>query len=297
MRVFVTGATGFVGSAVVRELLSCGHEVLALVRDQQGAAAVAAAGAAAHLGSLDDTASLHRGAASSDAVIHTAFDHDFSRFADNCERDRRAVLALGAALAGSDRRLVVTAGVAMIAHGKVVTENDLAPPPGADYPRASEQTAMKLLDDGVHAVTVRLPPSVHGAGDHGFVPMLIDLARQHRRAAYSGDGASQWSAVHRLDAARLFRLAVEQGVAGARYHAVAEEGVTQQAIADVIGARLHLPAQAVDHAAADEHFGWFRLFAGMDVPASSAITRAALGWVPEQATLLNDLRSEQYRFD
>ena len=290
MRVFVTGATGFVGSAVVQELLTHGHEVLGLSRSEPGAAQLRAAGAQVVRGVLEDVDVLTRTAAVADGVIHTAFNHDFSRFAENCELDRRAIEALGQGLAGSGKPLLVTSGTARLAPGRLAVETDL-PAEGVDgYPRVSESTAAGLLAKGVKASTVRLAPSTHGPGDHGFVPMLIDIARRTGVSAYIEDGENRWSGVHRLDAARAFRLALERGVGGERYHAIAEEGVPFREIAAAIGEGLGLPVESRPA----EHFGWFAMFAGMDAATSSAWTRETLGWAPREAGLLADIASAGY---
>jgi nucleoside-diphosphate-sugar epimerase len=289
MHVFVTGATGWVGSAVTKELIGAGHWVTGLSRTQAKAGALADAGATVLLGTLDDHASLREAAAAADAVIHTAFNHDFANFAANAAQDQRAIEVLGEALVGTDRPLVVTSGVALLAPGRVATEADRVPD-DHPFPRRSENAAVALATQGVRATTVRLAPSTHGHGDHGFVPILIDIARQTGVSAYVGDGANRWPAVHRLDAARLYRLVLEQGATEAAYHATAEEGIAFKDIAEVIGRRLGVPVEPRDQ----EHFGWFGNFAALDMRASSEHTRALLGWTPTGPGLLEDLDYPAY---
>lgn len=292
MRVFVTGASGFVGSAVVKELIGAGHQVVGLARSEANAAALKAAGADTHRGSLEDGESLRQGARGADGVIHCAFNHDFSRWAQNCELDRRAIEALGEGLAGSDKPLIITSGTALLAPGRLADEDAKAE---STIPRvASEQAADALAGRGVRAMVMRLPPSVHGDGDHGFVPRLIAIARERGSAAYVGEGANRWPAVHRLDAARLYRLALEKGVGGGRYHAIGEEGVRFREIARVIGEKLGLPQVSLTGEEAEAHFGWFAMFAGIDAPASGARTKAAMGWAPRQVGLIADLEKGKY---
>jgi nucleoside-diphosphate-sugar epimerase len=291
LRVFVTGASGFIGSAVVAELIGAGHHVVGLARSATSAAALTATGAEVQYGALDDLDSLRIGASAVDGVIHLAFNHDFSDYAGAAETDRRAIEAFGAALAGSDRPLVVAAGLASLPTGQVLTEEDDIPP---GVPRLSEATALPLAERGVRASVVRLPPTVHGEGDRGFVARLIDIARDKEVSAYPGDGANRWPAAHRLDAAVVFRLALESAPAGARVHAVDEEGVPTREIADIIGRQLKLRVRAVPANQAVDHFGWLGAFFALDLPASSALTRRQLDWKPTGPTLLDDLESHYF---
>jgi nucleoside-diphosphate-sugar epimerase len=290
MRIFVTGATGFIGSAIVQELLGAGHQVLGLARSEAAAQALAAVGAEAHRGSLDDLDSLRRGAAASDGVIHTAFNHDFSAYEAAGQTDRHAIEALGEALAGSARPLLITAGLAGFNLGRPATEEDNP----VVSPRMSEVAAMELAARGVHTSVIRLAPSVHDHGDRGFVPTLIDIARQKGVAAYVGEGLNRWPAVHRLDAARLYRLALEHGTAGARYHGAADEGIPMRDIAAIIGRHLNLPVVSKSPEEAPDHFGWMARFVGLDLTASSTLTQQQLGWHPSKPSLLLDLEQGHY---
>jgi nucleoside-diphosphate-sugar epimerase len=294
MRIFLTGATGFIGSAIVPELINAGHQVLGLTRSDAGAQSLAAAGAEVHRGTLEDLESLRRGAGQSDGVIHCAFDHDFLNFVANCEKDRRAIGALGAALAGSDRPLVITSGTGMgnIVHGQPATEDAFH----ADNPhprKASELAGASMLEAGINLSVVRLP-QVHDTVKQGLITPAVAIAREKGVSAYVGDGSNRWPAAHVLDVARLYRLALEKREAGARYHAVAEEGVAGREIAEVVGRGLKVPVVAMSPEQAAGHFGWLAPFAGMDIPASSAQTQARLGWHPTGPGLIADLENMRY---
>ena len=294
MRVFVTGATGFIGSAIVPELLNAGHHVLGLARSDAGAAALVVAGAEVLRGDLEDLESLQTGASATDGVIHAGFNHDFSKFAENAETDRRAIEAMGHVLAGSDRPFIVTAGIPTARNGPA-TEDDVLPAVSAGTPRVSEQAALAMVSRGVRASVVRLP-QVHDRNKHGLGSSLIAIAREKGVSAYVGDGLNRWSAVHRLDAASLYRLALEAGVAGARYHAVAEEGVALRDVAGAIAGGLQVPVAALSPDEAASHFGWLAFAAAMDNPTTSTLTQQRLGWRPVQKDgFIEDLkRSTEY---
>lgn len=296
MRVFVTGATGFIGSAIVPELINAGHQVLGLTRSDAGIKFLTGAGAQVHRGDLNDLESLRKGAAMSDGVIHTAFIHDFSKFQKVCEVDRRAIEALGAALAGSDRPLLITSGtgIANSAPGRSATEEN-APDSAHPIPRvASELAAAALATQGLRVGVMRLP-QVHDTMKQGLVTYAIELARQKGVSAYIGDGRNRWPAVHVLDAARLYRLALEKLENGTRYHAVAEEGVPMLDIAEAIGRGLKVPVISVSPEEAPAHFGWLAAFAGRDLPASGAITQKRLDWHPNGPGMIADLQQMRYQ--
>jgi nucleoside-diphosphate-sugar epimerase len=293
MRVFVTGASGWIGSAVVPELLDAGHKVLGLARSDAAAASVAALGADVHRGGLDDPESLHAGAAAADGVVHLAYHHDFAQMAEAAATDLRAIEALGAALEGTGRPLVVASGTLGLAPGRVGTERDRPDP--AAHPRIAGATAtLALAERGVRSSIVRFAPTVHGAGDHGFVAVLVGIAREAGVSGYVGDGANRWPAVHRRDAADLVRRAVEDAAPGSVLHAVAEEGVPARTIAEAIGRGLGVPAVSVPAERAADHFGWLARFFAADCPASNELTRELLGWRPTRPGLVADLEAGHY---
>lgn len=294
MRVFLTGATGFIGSRIVPELLAAGHQVVGLTRSEAGARSLAAVGAEAHRGDIEDLDSLRDGAAKSDAVIHTAFDHNFSNFVANCEKDKRVIEALGGALAGSDRLLIITSGVGMgsAEHGQPAKEDVF----NADHPNPrilSELTGAAMAEKGVKVSVVRLP-QVHDTVKQGLITPLIAQTRAKGVSAYIGEGRNRWSAAHVLDVAKLYRLALEKQEAGVRYNAVAEEGIAVREIAEVIGAGLNVPVVSLSPEEAAEHFGWLAMFAGLDLPASNAWTCKHLGWRPTGPGLIADLKRMDY---
>jgi nucleoside-diphosphate-sugar epimerase len=295
MRVFVTGATGFVGSTVVRELIDAGHQVLGLARNEAGGKALTAAGAQVHRGDLEDLESLRSGAAKSDAVIHTAFNHDFSKYVANCEADRRVIEALGSVLAGSDRLLIVTSGTGMGNPGPGIPATEDDPPATSKVvPRAaSEEGAASVAAQGGRVAVVRLP-QVHDTVKQGLITYAIQVAREKGVSAYVGEGRNRWPAAHRSDTAHLYRLALEKGQGGVRYHSVAEEGVRVKDIAEAIGRGLKVPVRSIAPEEAAGHFGWLGAFVGWDVPASSAHTREKLGWNPVGPGLITDLENMRY---
>jgi len=293
MRIFVTGATGFIGSTLVKDLVGAGHRVVGLTRSDSGGQQLQALGAEPHRGTLEDLESLRSGSAAADAVIHCAFNHDFSKFQQNCEQDRRAIEAMGEVLAGSGKTLIVTSGVALVAQGRPATEDDAPPPLGSGFPRASEHAAAAAGKLGVKAMVIRLP-QVHDTEKQGLVSYLIQIARQKGVSAYIGEGEVRWAAGPRFAAAKLYQLALEKGQSGGRYHAVAEEGVRVKEIAEAIGRGLKIPVKSISREEAEEHFGFLGRLVGLDLTASSDKTRKELGWNPSGPTLLEDLAKMKF---
>jgi len=291
MRVFVTGAAGFIGAATTRELIANGHKVLGLARSDDNAKALEKLGAEVHRGSLDDLGSLGKGAKETDGTIHLAFIHDFSKFAENGQIDKRAIDAMGEALAGSDKPFIVTSGTLLVAPGGLATE-EVPVTPG--LPRVSETAGLAFAARGVRAMAIRLPQVHGGDGKCGLVNWLLNIAREKGVSAYIGDGGNRWSGAHRLDVARLYRLALEKGKAGASYHAVGEEGVTMRDIAEIIGRHLKLPVTSISQEEASAHFGMMAMFVGMDGAASSALTQQWLGWKPTHIGLIADISRPDY---
>lgn len=291
MKVFVTGASGFIGYAIVKELLSAGHEVTGLARSDESARIITGLGAKAINGSLEDMEALQRGAAASDGVIHTAFIHDFPQYLKAAETDKAAIEALGDVLKGTNKPIVVTGGIlGLPTTNAVITETDAAP----GTPRASEVTAIALAKNGVNASVIRLPPSVHDKGDKGFIPFIITTARNKGRSAYIADGENRWPEVHRLDAALLFRLALEKAIKGSRYNAFDDEGIPVRKLAEVISISLNLPLISISADKAAEHFGWMARFIAFDSPATNYTTQEILGWKPKRIGLIADM--EQHYF-
>jgi len=291
MRIFLTGATGFIGTAVIRELQASGHQVLGLTRSERGAQALAAAGVEAFYGNIEDPESLRRGAAMADGVIHTAFNHDFTTLTANCERDAQAIEALGSALQGSQRPLLITSGVGMGASGhNALAHEDYFNPDHPNPRKASELAGIAVAQRGVNLSVIRLS-QVHDPVKQGLISPLIELAREKGVSAYVGDGQNRWSAVHLSDAAKLYVLALEKNIAGSRYHAVAEEGIPMRTIAETIGRILNIPVKQIDAEDAPAHFGWMNIFIGHDMSASSALTQQRLAWRPTGPGLIADLES------
>jgi nucleoside-diphosphate-sugar epimerase len=297
MRVFITGAAGFIGTATTKELIANGHQVVGLARSDANAGILKKLGAEVHRGSLEDLESLRAGAATADGVIHLAFIHDFSKFAENGQIDKRAIEAMGEVMAGTDKPMVVSSGTAMVAPGRLATEDMRSS--GEGLPRVSEQLAFALADKGIRSSAIRLAPAVHGMSAHlgfraGFVSYAMQVAQEKGVSAYVGDGANRWNLVHVGDAARLYRLALEKGQAGAAYHAVGEEGIPVKDIAEMIGRKLNLPVESIPPEKAGDHFGFLGMFLGLDLPVSSSKTQVELGWKPMGPTLLADLETHYF---
>lgn len=294
MRIFLTGATGFIGTALIPELLAAGHAVVGLTRSEAGAATLAASGVTPYRGTLEEPESLVEGVKSADAVIHLAFDHDFSRFVDNCEKDRRVIATMGAALAGSSRPMIITSGTGLgNGHVGELAREDVT---NFEHPNprvASEQAAEALLAQGINVSVVRLP-QVHNTKRQGLITPLVDIARAKGVVAFVGEGANRWPAGHLTDVARLYRLAIERGEAGARYNAVGEEGVSTRTIAETVARNLGLPVASIAPEDAVDHFGWMGGFVNLDFPASNEITREKLGWTPTGPSLVSDLEAAEY---
>lgn len=292
MKVFITGASGFIGSAVVKELINAGHQVIGLARSEGSAKAILEAGAEVLMGSLEDWEILQQGASQADGVIHTAFVHDFNEYAKANDTDKAAINTMGEAIIGTEKPIIVTAGILGLPKTNgFITENDKA----QNTPRSSEITALALAEKGVNASVVRLSPSVHDAGDKGFIPFIIQQARKNGVSAYFMDGSNRWPAVHRLDAAKVFRLALERAAKGALYNAVADNGIPVKEIAALIAQRLHLPLVSASGDDVAKHFEWMSGFIGFDSPATSLITQEQLGWKPTHIGLLEDM--EQHYFN
>jgi nucleoside-diphosphate-sugar epimerase len=293
MRVFMTGAAGFIGAATTRELIANGHQVLGLARSDANAAALKAAGAEAHRGSLEDLDSLRKGARETDGTIHLAFIHDFAKFAENGQIDKRAIEAMGDVLKDTNKPFIVTSGTGLIAPNVVITE-DMRRDASAHIPRVSEQTGLAYASRGVRAMAMRLPQVHGGDGKAGLITYLLEGARRKGAAAYVGDGGARWAAAHRLDVARLYRLALEKGVADAVYHAVGEEGVPMREIVAVIARALNVPAVSISQEEAGDYYGPLAMFAGLDMPASSAFTQKRLDWKPTGIGLIADIGQPGY---
>jgi nucleoside-diphosphate-sugar epimerase len=291
MRVFITGATGFIGTATTKELIANGHQVLGLARSDDNARAIEKLGAEVHRGSLGDLDSLRKGAKETDGTIHLAFIHDFSKFAENGQIDKHAIEAMGEALAGTGKPFIVTSGTLLVAPGRIATEEDAVMP---GLPRVSETAGLAFAARGVRAMAVRLPQVHGGEGKCGLVNWIFNIAREKGVSAYMGDGGNRWSGAHRLDVARLYRLALEKGLPGRSYHAVADEGVTARDIAEIVGRHLELPVASIAPEKASEHFGMMAMFAGRDGAASSALTQQSLGWKPTQIGLIADISRPGY---